>query len=222
MKSTTLTVAALLPVLALVSCQTTNPYTGNPQMSKSTSGAIIGGLVGAGIGSLTGSGSTDRRQKAMVGAGIGALGGGLIGNYMDRQEAELRAQLRGTGVSVSRNGNDLVLNMPGDVTFATASASVSDRFTGTLNSVAIVLAKYNRTLVNVVGHTDSVGAKSYNYTLSERRARSVAGYLQGRGVVPQRILVSGRGPDQSVASNNTASGRQQNRRVEIHLQPYQR
>lgn len=222
MKPRNLTMAVVLPVFALASCQTTNPYTGNPQMSKSTSGAIIGGLVGAGIGSLTGSGSTDRRQKAMVGAGIGALGGGLIGNYMDRQEAELRAQLRGTGVSVSRNGNDLVLNMPGDVTFATDSANVSSRFTSTLDSVGLVLAKYNRTLVNVVGHTDNVGARSYNYTLSERRARSVAGYLQGRGVVPQRMLVTGRGPDQPVASNSTASGRQKNRRVTIQLEPYQR
>ncbi|MBK1831994.1 OmpA family protein [Verrucomicrobiaceae bacterium R5-34] len=222
MKHKTFTVVALLPVLALTSCQTTNPYTGNTQTSKATSGAIIGGLVGAGLGSLTGSGSTDRRQKAMIGAGIGALGGGLIGNYMDKQEAELRAQLQGTGVGVSRNGNDLVLNMPGDITFATNSSTVNSSFTETLNSVAIVLAKYNRTLVNVVGHTDNVGARSYNYALSEKRARSVAGALQSRGVVSQRLLVTGRGPDQPITSNSTASGRQQNRRVTIQLEPYQR
>lgn len=216
-----LTSVTLLSVLSLSSCQTTNPYTGAPQTSRSTSGALIGALVGAGVGSLTGSGSTDRRQKAMVGAGIGALTGGLIGNYMDKQEAELRRQLVGSGVSVTRSGNNLVLNMPGDVTFATGSSRLNGSFTNTLNSVAIVLAKYNRTMVNVTGHTDNVGARSYNFGLSERRAQTVAGYLRGRGVVPQRLYVTGRGPDQPIASNNTASGRQKNRRVSIQLRPHQ-
>lgn len=205
--------------LVLSSCQTTNPYTGSPQTSRATSGALIGAAVGAGLGSLTGSGSTDRRQKAMVGAGLGAIAGGLIGDYMDQQEAELRRQLEGTGVSVSRVGNNLILNMPGDITFATDSSDINDRFVDTLNSVGIVLRKYNRTMVDITGHTDNVGSRSYNYGLSERRARSVANYLQSHGVIVQRMLVSGRGPDQPVASNSTASGRQKNRRVTIQLVP---
>ncbi len=218
---TKITALALLSVLTLTSCQTTNPYTGAAQNSRSTSGALIGGLLGAGLGSLTGSGSTDRRQKAMIGAGIGALTGGVIGNYMDKQEAELRRELAGSGVSVSRSGNNLVLNMPSDITFTTGSSSLNAGFGRTLNAVAIVLSKYNRTLVDVTGHTDSVGARDYNFRLSDRRANAVASYLRGRGVVPQRLVVTGRGPDQPVASNNTANGRQQNRRVTIYLRPLQ-
>ena len=208
---------ALASILAFSSCQTTNPYTGEQQNSRSTSGAVIGGLIGAGLGSLTGSGSTDRRQKAMVGAGIGALAGGLIGDYMDKQEAELRQHLAGTGVSVTRNGDNLTLNMPGDITFATDSSELSDRARNTLDGVGIILAKYKRTMVDITGHTDNVGARSYNYKLSEKRARSVAGYLQAGGVIDQRILIYGRGQDQPVASNNTAAGRQANRRVVIEL-----
>ncbi|MGB1936969.1 MAG: OmpA family protein [Akkermansiaceae bacterium] len=213
------TTLSLLAALGLSACQTTNPYTGDPQTSRATSGAVIGGLIGAGLGSLTGSGSTDRRQKAMVGAGIGALAGGLIGDYMDQQEAELRRHLEGTGVSVTRAGNELILNMPGDVTFATDSSTISEQFKNTLGGVGIILRKYKRTMVDITGHTDNVGELNYNYALSERRARSVAGYLQGQGVLAQRMLIYGRGPDQPVASNDTVAGRQQNRRVTIQLVP---
>jgi len=205
--------------LALSSCQTANPYTGEAQRSKTASGAVLGGLVGAGIGSLTGSGSTDRRQKAMIGAGIGALAGGGIGNYMDRQEAELRRELEGTGVGVSRSGNQINLIMPGDVTFSTGSASISGQFYPTLDSVAKVLNKYNQTLVDITGHTDSVGQRDYNFRLSQQRANSVAGFLQDRKVNSARFRVSGQGPDAPVASNDTESGRQANRRVTIQLAP---
>ncbi len=222
LKLTTLPlVCALACSLTLNSCQTTNPYTGEQQTSRSTSGAVIGGLIGAGLGSLTGSGSTDRRQKAMVGAGLGALAGGLIGDYMDKQEAELRHHLEGTGVSVTRNGDNLILNMPGDITFATDSSSVNDPARNTLDGVGIILAKYKRTMVDITGHTDNVGNSTYNYQLSEKRARSVAGYLKDGGVMDQRILIHGRGPDQPTASNNTAAGRQANRRVTIELVPSQ-
>ncbi len=210
---------SLVSVVALTSCQTTNPYTGARQNSRATSGAIIGGLIGAGLGSLTGSDSGERRRRAMVGAGIGALSGGIMGDYMDQQEATLRKQLDGTGVSVTRNGNNLTLNMPGDITFSTDSSSISPGAAKTLDSVGIVLAKYNRTLVDVTGHTDNIGARNYNYRLSERRANSVANYLRERGVVPQRLYVSGRGPDKPIVSNNSASNRQLNRRVTIHLRP---
>ncbi len=217
--SSRLTVLFATAGLALSSCQTTNPYTGDAQRSKALTGSVIGGLLGAGIGSLTGEGSTDRRQKAMVGAGIGILAGGGIGAYMDKQEAELRRELEGSGVGVSRNGNQIALVMPGDVTFSTGSATISGEFYATLDSVATVLNKYNQTLVDITGHTDSVGQRNYNYRLSESRASSVAGYLQSRKVNSTRFRVTGQGPDSPVATNNSASGRQANRRVTIQLAP---
>ena len=205
--------------LGLSSCQTVDPYTGEAQTARTTSGAVIGGLLGAAAGSLTGEGSTDRRQRAMIGAGIGALAGGGIGNYMDRQQAELRRELQGTGVSVTRQGDQIYLNMPGDVTFSTGSSSISSEFYPVLGSVGKVLKKYNQTLVDITGHTDNVGDASYNYRLSESRASSVAGYLRQQGVNPARFRVAGAGEDQPIASNSSASGRQANRRVTIQLAP---
>lgn len=210
----------LVGIFALSSCQTTNPYTGEGQRAKATSGAVIGGLLGAAAGSLTGSGSTDRRQRAMIGAGIGALAGGGIGSYMDKQEAELRRELQGTGVSVSRSGNQIVLNMPGDVTFATGSAAIDSQHYGTLNSVATVLKKYDKTLIDISGHTDSVGDANYNYRLSQGRAASVGNYLIGRQINSARFQMRGYGKDQPIASNDSASGRQANRRVTIQLAPH--
>lgn len=211
--------AVTIGSLILSSCQTMNPYTGDAQQSKAMTGALIGTVIGAGLGSLTGEGSTDRRQKAMIGAGVGALAGGGIGNYMDQQEAELRRELQGTGVGIRRVGNEISLIMPGDITFATGSANIQGEFYPTLTSVAKVLSKYNRTLVEVIGHTDNVGDRNYNYGLSQNRANQVAGFLQSRQVNPQRFRVSGMGPDQPVASNQSAQGRQANRRVTIQLAP---
>lgn len=211
---------SLIAILAFSSCQTANPYTGEAQRSKTANGAIIGSLFGAAVGAMTGSGSTDRRQKAMLGAGIGALAGGGIGAYMDKQEAELRRELQGTGVSVSRSGDQIYLNMPGDVTFATGSANISGQHYGTLNSVAKVLNKYNQTMVDISGHTDNVGAASYNYRLSQSRAASVANYLMSRNVNSARFNMQGFGMDQPIASNDTAAGRQANRRVTIQLSPH--
>lgn len=214
-----LTVLVLAGGLGLTSCQTTNPFTGEAQRAKALTGSVIGGVVGAGIGALSGSDSTDRRQKALWGAGIGALAGGGIGAYMDRQEAELRRELEGTGVGVSRDGNQINLVMPGDITFATGSASISGDFNGTLSSVATVLNKYEQTLVDITGHTDSVGARDYNYALSQQRASSVAGFLQSRKVNTDRFRIVGQGPDAPVATNDSAAGRQANRRVTIQLAP---
>ena len=205
--------------LALTSCQTANPYTGEGQRSKATTGAVIGGLLGAGIGSLTGDDSTDRRQRALIGAGIGALAGGGIGAYMDKQEAELRRELEGSGVGVRRNGNTIDLIMPGDITFATGSSSVSGQFDSTLVSVGKVLAKYDQTSVNVTGHTDDVGGRDYNYALSQQRATSVGRFLQNQKVNPARLRVTGQGPDAPIASNSSDAGRQANRRVAIQLAP---
>ncbi|MDA7933973.1 OmpA family protein [Akkermansiaceae bacterium] len=205
--------------LTLTSCQTANPYTGESQKAKATTGAIIGGLLGAGIGALSGGDSTERKQRALIGAGIGALAGGGIGAYMDKQEAELRRELEGTGVGISRNGNQISLIMPGDVTFTTGSAGISGEFYPTLASVAKVLNKFDKTMVAITGHTDNVGGRDYNYRLSQARANSVAQFLRTQKVAPQRFHVSGRGMDQPVASNNSAAGRQANRRVTIQLAP---
>jgi outer membrane protein OmpA-like peptidoglycan-associated protein len=216
MKTTTLLLAASL---VFTSCQTTNPYTGERQTSKAVSGAVIGSLVGAGIGALTGDNSSEKKQRALVGAGLGALAGGGYGAYMDQQEAELRRELQGTGVSVSRAGNQIILNMPGDVTFATGSANINAQHYATLNSVGKVLNKFNRTRVDIGGHTDNVGTANFNYSLSQNRAASVGNYLIGQRVDARRFNMRGYGKDYPIASNDTPEGRQVNRRVTIQLAP---
>lgn len=198
---------------------TTDPLTGQQSLNKAAIGSLIGAAAGAGIGALSGDDSKERRQRALIGAGIGALGGGAIGSYMDRQEALLRDQLRDTGVSVTRRGQDIILNMPGNVTFATNSAQVESEFYSVLTSVAEVLKEYRQTLVDVAGHTDSTGSRAYNMTLSQRRATSVADYLRNQGVFASRFHVNGYGPDYPIADNGTEAGKQANRRVEITLQP---
>lgn len=195
---------------------TTNPYTGEQQMSRTAGGAALGALAGAGVGMLAG--GNDRRN-ALIGAGIGALAGGAVGSYMDQQEAELRGYLQGTGVSVTRNGDQIILNMPSNITFATDQDQVVPAFHRTLNAVALVLNKYNRTFVDINGHTDSTGSLQHNMDLSQRRAISVGNYLAGQNVDSRRFAINGFGPNQPVASNATPDGRAQNRRVEIYLSP---
>lgn len=214
-KFTVLAIAAVY----LSGCTTTDPYTGQQKMSNTAGGALIGAGLGAATGLLVGGSATGRRDAALVGAGIGALGGGLIGNYMDSQESELRAQLQGTGVSVTRAGDRIILNMPSNITFATDQDQVMPGFYATLDSVAIVLRKFNKTLIDVDGHTDSTGSAGYNQGLSERRAISVANYLGSRGVDQRRMSAVGYGPDRPVASNASEAGRAQNRRVEISIAP---
>jgi len=201
---------------ALVAGCTTDPYTGQQKMSNTAGGAAIGALAGAGLGLLAG--GNDRRN-ALLGAGIGALAGGGVGMYMDQQESQLRAQLQGTGVSVTRQGDYIILNMPSNITFATDSADIQPAFYQTLNSVALVLKRYNQTLVDVYGHTDSTGSFEHNMQLSQRRASSVADYLIAQGTDSRRFAVIGQGPSQPIASNATEEGRAQNRRVEIRLAP---
>ena len=195
---------------------TTNPYTGEQQVSRTAGGAALGALAGAGVGLLAGG---DDRRNALIGAGVGALAGGAIGSYMDQQEAELRGYLQGTGVSVTRNGDQIILNMPSNITFATDQDQVVPAFHQTLNAVALVLNKYNRTLVDINGHTDSTGSLQHNMGLSQRRAISVGNYLAGQGVDSRRFAINGFGPNQPIASNATPDGRAQNRRVEIYLSP---
>ena len=200
-------------------CETLDPYTREEKTSKATKGALIGAAAGAVVGLISGDDAVERRQHALIGAGVGALAGGAIGNYQDRQEAKLRAELEGTGVSVTRIGDNITLNMPGNVTFATNSSDLSPAFFDVLNSVGKVLKEFDKTIVEVAGHTDNTGSESYNQSLSERRAGAVSSYLQAQGTNSQRLITVGMGELRPVADNNTANGRQVNRRVEITMVP---
>lgn len=210
---------AIGAMMLATGCETLDPYTGESGMSKSTKGALIGAATGAVIGLASGDDAVDRRQRAMIGAGVGALAGGSVGYYMDRQEAKLREELQGTGVSVTRDGDNITLNMPGNVTFATDSSDLNPAFFDVLRSVGKVIKEFDQTVVEVAGHTDSTGAESYNQQLSERRASTVSMYLQSRGIEQQRMITIGLGESMPVADNSNATGRQANRRVEITMVP---
>lgn len=220
MRSRTLIVGASLAAL-LAACTTTDPYSSTPRRNNTASGAIAGAVGGALLGYLTNTNSGEQgRKNALIGAGIGALAGAAVGNYMDRQQAELERELTGTGVGVAREGNVLILRMPSDVTFATNQASIGAQFFPVLDDVATVLNRYDQSTVDVVGHADADGSDDYNLDLSRRRASSVAQYLVNRNVLPARLFVEGRGESQPVASNATAQGKAQNRRVEITIRPF--
>ena len=220
MKKLTACVLAGAVLFGASGCTTLDPYTQQSKTSNATKGALGGALAGAVIGALTNTSSGEQAAKnAMIGAGIGALAGGSVGYYMDQQEAKLRAQLEGTGVSVTRVGDNIILNMPGNVTFATDSSNINGQFYSVLNSVTLVLNEFNKTYVNVAGHTDSTGSDEYNMSLSQARANSVAQYFASQQVLSQRLIVQGFGESRPISDNSTDMGRQQNRRVEIQLSP---
>ena len=209
-----------LAALSLSACTSINPYTGDSQLSNTAGGTLVGAGGGAVVGAILGGATgNDPRVGALIGAGIGGLTGAAIGSYMDQQEAELRAQLRDTGVSVTRQGNQIILNMPSNIPFDTDSSRVKPQFNETLISVGLVLRKFDKTLVDVYGYTDSTGSDAYNQTLSQQRAVSVATVLAGQGVVQGRFYITGRGEEDPIASNANEAGRAQNRRVEIMLSP---
>jgi len=217
---TTKTVLALLLATLLSACATgTDPWTGEPRTSRTGAGAGIGAGIGAVIGAVSGG---DRLKRAAIGAGVGALAGAAVGNYMDRQEAALREQLRGTGVSVTRRGNEIILNMPGNITFDVDSAGLRPQFFEVLDSVALVAEEFDQTVLIIDGHTDSTGSDQYNLELSRRRANTVARYIINQGVAPVRIEAYGYGEQYPVASNDTTQGRNLNRRVELTLMPVTR
>ena len=207
---------AAIALLGATAC-TTDPVTGERQISKAAIGAVAGAALGTGAGALVG--GKKKRTEMIVGAGIGAIAGGAIGAYMDKQERELREKTAGTGVEVVRQGDELLLNIPSGVTFATNSYAIQPQFQPTLNEVATTLASYNQTDVDVYGHTESTGNDAINIPLSQNRAQAVANYLTSRGVAAARIGTQGFGASQPVASNATVEGRQQNRRVEIKIVP---
>jgi len=200
-------------------CKTTDPYSGEAKTSRSTYGALIGAGAGAAIGMISGRDAKQRRERILLGAGVGALSGGAVGAYQDRQENELRAQMKDSGVTVTRKGDDIVLNMPSNITFRTASADLNAQFYKVLDGVALVAKKYDKTILEVAGHTDNVGGNEYNKQLSQRRATSVAQYLESKGVAEARIMTAAGGEDHPIASNATEAGRAQNRRVEVTIAP---
>lgn len=211
---------AVAATAVLLSACSTDPYTGEEKVSNTAVGAGTGALIGTAAGAIVGSTTHAKTSTAMlVGAGLGALAGGGVGAYMDNQEAKLRQRLEGTGVSVTRVGDNIVLNMPSNITFDTDQDHIKPAFYPTLDSVAIVLHEFNRTHVEVDGHTDSDGSDAYNEDLSLRRAGSVADYLESQNLNPHRFEVAGMGKRQPIATNATAEGKAQNRRVEIHIVP---
>ncbi|KZL09462.1 putative lipoprotein YiaD precursor [Pseudovibrio axinellae] len=218
MKKLMYAATAIVLGVSVAACTTTNPYTGESRISNTAGGAGLGAATGAIIGAVAG-GKSARVEGALVGAAAGGLIGGGIGNYMDRQETKLRSQLQSSGVSVTRNGNQIVLNMPNDVTFGVGEAVLSSRAMQVLNSVALVAKEFPQTRLNIYGHTDNTGSAQFNMQLSQRRADSVSSYLFNQGVNGYRISAAGYGLTNPVASNASEAGRAQNRRVEIVLSP---
>lgn len=214
-----LTAALATLALGLAACTQPNTQTGERDPYRLGTGALIGAVGGAAIGALTGDDSRERRQRALVGAGAGALAGGAVGAYMDSQERQLREQLQGSEVDVRRSGDTLIVDVPQSVSFDFDSAQLRPEGRNALSQVATVLVNNPRTTIDVIGHTDSIGRPEYNQRLSERRAQSVADFLSGQGVRPDRILIAGRGATQPIASNATEEGRARNRRVEIQINP---
>lgn len=211
-------VAAMLGATA---CTTTDPYRSSPPRNNTATGAIAGAVGGALLGYLTNTSDGEQgRKNALIGAGIGALGGAAVGAYMDNQQRALEAELSGSGVGVARQGDNLVLRMPSDVTFATDRSDIDSRFYGVLDDVAQVLNQYDQSTIDIIGHADSTGAEDYNLNLSRQRASSVAGYLVSRSVLADRLFVDGYGETRPVASNDTEAGKAQNRRVEIVIRPF--
>lgn len=209
---------AFLTLIAMVGCTSMDPYTGQQKTSNTTKGAGIGAVAGAVIGAASAS-KKDRKKGALTGAVAGGAIGGGVGYYMDRQEAALRQRLQGSGVQVRREGDKIYLVMPGNITFATGNADIRSDFYNVLDSVALVLAEFNKTAIKISGHTDSTGGAQLNQTLSEQRANSVRNYLVDQKVASGRIQSYGYGPRYPVATNDTEAGRQANRRVELELLP---
>jgi outer membrane protein OmpA-like peptidoglycan-associated protein len=207
--------AIFFSVVALIGCTTFNELTGEREANRTGTGAIAGAAAGAAIGGLVG----EDVKSAIIGAGVGALAGAAVGAYMDRQERALREDLSDTGVGIKRVGDTIQLQMPSNITFDTGQAVVKPDFRPILDDVSSTLAEYESTVISIAGHTDSTGSTPFNQQLSENRAAGVRNYMVTRGIIPERVLTSGYGETVPIADNTTATGRQQNRRVEITLQP---
>ena len=225
-------VATAVSAALLAGCATTGGgyYGSNPPpqqqtdpnqegMSRTQRGALIGAAAGVVAGLLSGDDATELRQHALIGAGVGGLAGGAIGRYQDNQERALRERMQGTGVDVVREGDHITLDMPEAITFAFNSSTLNRNAYSVLDRVADTLREYDQTMIEVAGHTDSIGSDAYNDKLSRERAQSVANYLVSRGISGQRLIITGAGERYPIASNDTEAGRAENRRVEMTIVP---
>lgn len=202
--------------LVTVSGCVTDPNTGEKKVSRTAIGGAGGALAGLLIGGLIG-GGTGR----IIGAGIGGIAGGAVGYTMDKQIKELKEKTEGSGIDVTEtdNGQAILVNLPDGVTFDVNSYTLKPQFRTTLDEIGNSLNQYPNSLIDVYGHTDSTGSDAYNQTLSESRARTVASYLEMRGVSASRVRSQGYGETMPVADNMTEEGRAKNRRVEIKIVP---
>ncbi len=211
----------LFSVVLNSGCMTYDPYSGDKKVSNATKGAAIGAGVAA-LGAYAANrkdGSHNRNSRMLKSAAAAAAVGGGVGYYMDRQEAKLREQLNSTGVQVQRNGNELTLVMPSNITFQTNSSQLMPNFTQVLHSVALTLQEFKDTRIDISGHTDSSGSDSYNQLLSQQRAQAVANVLMSENIPASRLVVQGYGEAYPIADNNTEAGKATNRRVELKLIP---
>jgi len=215
------TALSLASITMLNGCTTYDAYTGEEKTSNTAIGAGIGAGSALVISYLANKDKNagERNRRLLRDAGIGAIVGGGVGYYMDSQEAKLRKQLRGTGVSVVRDGDNINLVMPGNITFASNGRNLKSDFYEVLNSVALVLEEFEKTIIVVAGYTDSQGSEAYNQQLSEDRAKAVADYLKTKKITPARFEIVGFGEKNPIADNSTAEGRAMNRRVELTLLP---
>lgn len=220
MKKLLITMAAC-SAISLSACTTLDAYTGEKKVNNASKGAAIGAGIAAIIAAIDNkdASSKKRKERILKAAGGGAIIGGGVGVYMDSQEKKLREKLVGSGVQVQRDGDNINLIMPGNITFATGSSNVNTRFFNVLDSVALVVNEFKKTYVAITGYTDSTGAETFNQQLSQKRAQSVAGFLASKNVLQDRMMVKGMGESNPIGDNSTAAGREQNRRVEITLVP---
>ena len=216
-------IIAATAVAMLSGCATSNPYDNQGQaqssggMNKTAKYGGLGALAGAVAGAAID--HNHRGKGALIGAAVVGAASAGYGYYADKQEAALRASMANTGVEVQRQGDQIKLIMPGNITFATDSSAIASSFNSPLNNLANSLKQFNQSNIEIIGYTDSTGSRQHNMDLSQQRAQSVATYLTSQGVDQAHLSVRGAGPDQPIASNADANGRAQNRRVEVNLKP---
>ena len=205
-------------LLILSGCVTPESAANSKPGDNTTAGTIMGGLIGA-IAGMEMSSKGDQKKGAIVGAIVGAAAGNAIGQSLDEQAADLRRDLNNNQVNVTNTGSELIVTMPQDILFALDSAAVRSDLRRDLGVVAGNLQAYPNSTISIEGHTDNTGTANYNRILSQRRANAVADILVNNGVPPARLYAVGRGENEPVASNLSATGRAQNRRVEIVIRP---
>ncbi|MDJ0825669.1 MAG: OmpA family protein [Rhodobacter sp.] len=210
--------AGLAGIIALTACTDPAVQTDDPRR-RTKEGAVTGAVIGGLLGALSSGDGGERRRAAAAGVVVGGLVGGAIGYNLDQQAAELQRDFSDGRIQIINNGDTLLVRMPQDILFDVDSAFVRPALQADLAVLAGSLQKYPGSTVQVVGHTDNTGEAAYNLGLSQRRADSVASVLINRGVEPGRIVASGRGEDQPIASNLTVEGRALNRRVDITILP---